>query len=764
MKPNRHRSTDHFPRTRRLAVAVAVASVCSASGVAFAAEGAIEEVIVTAQKRAERLQDVPIAITAMTAGQIEARGVSDVLSLGSMAPNLQVSTYPTSNLTSQVAIRGGGTFNAAMYWEPSVGMYLDGVYLGKAVGSVFDMVDLERIEVLRGPQGTLYGRNTMSGAINYVTRKPSGEFGGTAGIEIGNYGRHVEKLSLDLPKFGIASVSLGVRSEKRDGLVKVSSGPVSEYDDRDKFGARLAVLLDVSKDVKVDYRFDYTKVNQNGQYNQLYRLPPATIAAMRASPVPAISGTANALAPAIPFASQDRLKDVRVDYPSWERMELQGNAITATWALDDRNTLKWISSHRKLDNNDSFDLDGTPVWLFTGKRLADYTQTSHELQWVGNTDRLKYVVGLYHYKDGGYTFNPHENMYGRSNDSSEYGYGGTAKSLYGQVEYTLTDAWTLSAGLRRTQEDKWGSRYKRVWGAAANPATAIMPAVYGTASFSATTPMVSASYKISDRMNVYAKYSEGFKSGSFQGEAPNVAEALRPFKPENQKTYEVGTKLSSEDGRLQLNAALFQNEVDDLQLSQFTGTPGLSLIRNAGKAELKGLELELAWRPVNALRLQAGYGYLDSKYKEYMEAPAANQPVSNVAGNRSMPHAPKHTFNLSADANLGTTAYGRLRAIADYVYTASFYGYAYQINRVDPGRPVADDSKIKGYGLLNLRLVLAGIPVGGPGNADMALWVKNVTNKQQPVNYIDFGPGVGNLMLAYFNEPRTYGMSFNYRW
>ncbi len=764
MKLERRHSTKNNLKTRRLVMAAAVASACCASNLALAAEGAIEEVIVTAQKRAERLQDVPIAITAMTAGQVEARGVSDILSLGALAPNLQVSPYPTSNLTSQVSIRGGGTFNAAMYWEPSVGMYLDGVYLGKSVGSVFDIVDIERIEVLRGPQGTLYGRNTMSGAINYITRKPSGEFGGTAGLEIGNYGRHVEKLSLDLPKFGIASVSVGVRSEKRDGFIKVSGRTQGEFEDRDKFGARLAVLLDVSKDVQVDYRFDYTKVNQTGQFNQLYRLPPATIAAMRASAVPAIAGLGNALAPALPFASQERLKTARVDYPSWERMELQGNAVTATWALDNRNTLKWISSHRKLDNDDSFDLEGTPVWLFTGKRLADYVQTSHELQWVGNTDRLKYVVGLYHYKDGGYTFNPHENMFGSSNDSSEYGYGGTAKSIYGQVDYTLSDAWMLSAGLRRTQEDKWGSRYKSVWGAAARPATAITPAVYGTASFSATNPMVSATYKINDRMNVYAKYSEGFKSGSFQGEAPSAAEALKPFKPENQKTYEIGTKLSSADGRLQLNAALFKNEVDDLQLSQFTGTPGLSIIRNAGQAELKGLELELAWRPVNALRLQAGYGYLSSKYNEYLEASAANQPISNVAANRSMPHAPKHTFNLTADANLGNTAYGRLRAIADYAYTASFYGYAYQINRVDPARPIAEDSKIKGYGLLNMRLVLAGIPVGGPGNADMALWVKNATNKQQPVNYIDFGPGVGNLMLAYFNEPRTYGLSFNYRW
>ena len=748
MQQNIYRRTRHAQH-RPLLMAVAVAAVFTGSVQAEEAKDGIEEVIVTAQKRAERLQDVPIAISAMTASQIEARGVNNILNLEALAPNLQVSSYPTSNLTSQVAIRGGGTVNGAMYWEPSVGMYLDGVYLGKSVGSVFDVVDIERIEVLRGPQGTLYGRNTMSGAVNFITRKPSGEFSGSVGFDIGNYGAHVERATLDLPALGIAKISVGLRSEKRDGLVKTTPGSANaEFDTRDKQGARFAMLLDFSKNFQVDYRYDYTKVDQVGPNNQLYNLnanAPAFLQAAR------------------PYASSSWQETVSTDYPSWERMNLKGHALTLNYQLNDRNTLKWISSHRKLTNDDSFDLDGTPVMLFNGGRDATYRQISHELQWVGNTERLKYVVGVYHYKDDGYTINPHYNMFGASNDSNQYGYGGTAKSLYGQVDYDLSEQWVLSAGLRRTVEDKWGSRYKQVWGANGIRSDAI-PHTYAEASFSATTPMVSATYKFSDRLNVYAKYSEGFKSGGFPGEAPTAVEARTPFAPEKQKTYEVGTKMSSPDNRLQLNAALFWNDVKGLQLSQFTGTPGISLIRNAGQAELKGLELELGWRPVSDLRFQLGYGYLDSKYKEYLEAPAAGLPITNVADNRSVPHAPKHTFNLTADANLGRTSLGRWRAIADYTYTASFYGYAYQFAPVDPVRPLAEDSKIKGYGLLNLRLALASIPIGGPGDADMALWVRNVTDKQQAVNYIDFGPALGSMRLGYFLQPRTYGVSFNYRW
>ena len=224
--------SDVFARSRvhlLLGAAIAATIPCTA----LAQSASIEEIIVTAQKREERLQDVPIAISAVTVEQIEARGIDNVLDLRTLAPNLMVSKYPNSNVVSQIAIRGGVTVNAAMYWEPSTAMYLDGVYLGKAVGSVFEVVDIERIEVLRGPQGTLYGRNTMAGAVNLITRKPSGEFGGTASFEVGDYGHHVEKVTFDMPKMGIARMSFGARSENRDGLVDLTRGsPGTELDSR----------------------------------------------------------------------------------------------------------------------------------------------------------------------------------------------------------------------------------------------------------------------------------------------------------------------------------------------------------------------------------------------------------------------------------------------------------------------------------------------------------------------------------------------------
>ncbi|MBK7250897.1 MAG: TonB-dependent receptor [Gammaproteobacteria bacterium] len=730
----------------RFAIATAIAAAAPAFVQAQqSSEPAIEEVIVTAQKREEKLQDVPIAITAISSEQLTTRGINNMLDLQSVTPNLQVSKYPNSNVVSQVSIRGGVTVNGAMYWEPSTAMYLDGVYLGKAVGSVFDIVDLERIEVLRGPQGTLYGRNAMAGAVNFITRKPSGEFSGSASLELGNYGAHVEKVSLDLPRWGIARLSVAARKEDRDGFVKLTQG--GELDSRDQLGARVALGLDFTDHFVAEYVFDYTHIHQAPMNSQIYRVKPPT------------SGpTAPLFSAAAAYASRDRLGLVSTNYPGYEQLDLHGHALTLTLDLNERNQLKSISSRRTLRNDDSVDFDGTPLGIMTSNRISTFEQKSQELQWVGNSQRLNYVAGLYYYEDDGQTINPHIFFFGT--DSSQYGFGAKAKSAYGQADWHATDALTLTAGLRYTKEDRTGWRFKSVTGAGS-----AIPRVSGDASFSATTPLATIAYKINESLNVYAKYSEGFKSGSLQGEAPSVAEALTPFKPEKQKTYEIGGKFSSSDGRIQLNGAVFYNDITDMQVSQFTGLPGLSVIRNAGAATTKGFELEGVWRPTDALRLQASYGYLDGKYDEFMEAPAPSQPITNVASNRSFPHAPESTLSLLIDARLAQTRSGRLHLVADYSYTSSLYAYAYQIETVDPTRATAGTTKVDGYGLLNLRLGLDEIPFGGPGRADLALWVRNATNEQLPVNFVDLGPGFfADYVVSYYQNPRTYGATFSYRW
>lgn len=717
------------------ALAITAHSQTTAPITAAAEPATLEQVVVTAQKRKEKLQDVPLAATAISASELEARGIANVADLASIAPNLQVSLTPGNSTAAQISIRGSVTTNPALFWEPTVGMYVDGVYVGKSQGSVFDMVDLERVEVLRGPQGTLYGRNTLAGAINLITRKPSGEFGGSASIDIGNYNARVGKVSVDLPALGILKASVGLRAEKRDGWVKTTAGSsVPDLNNRDTQGARVALNFDISRDLQVDYRFDSSRADQNSRFSQVVR-----------SDLPANLGV---------VVSQGRQTTASLDGPSFEKLDLKGHSLTAAWNFNADNTLKYIWAKRDMDWKDALDLDGSPVPLAHTQRLSDYGQQSHELQLVGGAGPINYVAGLYAFKDDGFTNNPQSFFFGSATFDSRYGFTTKANSAYGQLDYKLTDALTLTGGVRHTKEDKTVSRLL-----SAGPTPLIPAGTAAATSFSSTTPMASVGYKLSEQMSVYVRYAEGFKSGGFNGEAQTTAETTTPFRPEKVKSVELGLKSTLAGGKAQVNVALFQNRITDLQQAVFTAAgSAASNIRNVGQATTQGLEVEAAFRPLADLRLQAGYGYLHARFDELLELGV------NVAGNRAVVHAPRHTLSLLADAVLARTSYGKLRGVADYAFTGSHYLYPYQLTQTDPGSAVAANTRVRAAGLLNLRVALSDIPLGAQASGEAALWVRNALDKKQIGNLIDFGPGFGNLTQAYYIDPRMVGVSFTVRW
>ena len=750
--------------TRAASVAAALlAAVVRAQSADDRGEPGIQEVIVTAQKREERLQDVPIAVTALGSEQLQSRGISNISELGSLAPNVQISTATADNTGAQLSIRGAAEINPALYWDPTVGIYLDGVYLGKTLGSVFDLVDLERIEVLRGPQGTLYGRNTLAGAINLVTRAPSGELSGHAEVSYGNYNLRVGSASLDLPQIGIAKISLGGRGELRDGTTQTASGSsVSQLDTRNQSGARFALDLDFTDALRAAYRFDYSDADQQPQNSYLLR-----------ADIPALA----------PYVSSSRLATVSVDGPSFERSKVDGHSLTLSWHVDDDNTLKSISAYRSLQWDDALDLDGSPIPIADTSRLSTYHSLSQELQLVGNTERLKYVGGLYYFKDDGFTNNPQTYFSGTFNFNSTYGFSTRAWSGYGQLDFEATAALTLTAGGRYTQERKGIDRQLGVNFAPGTPFLTLIPAGTTAAqTFSASTPLLSVAYKFSNSINAYAKYAEGFKSGGFNGEfgdtglppdprglgspavvAANIAETRTPFNPEKVRSYELGLKASLAQGRLQLDTAVFQNNTRDLQLSIFQATGAASsIITNAGTATTRGLELDGLWLPVDALRLQVGYGYLTAKYDEFIDNGV------NVADDRAFVHAPKTTFNALVDGRIAQIPWGKLHLLADYTWTDKFYTYPYQLAssgpQYNPTEQVAGNTLIPSIGMLNLRLLLKDIPVYGGATAQVSLWSRNVTNVQKVANNIDFGPSFGNLTVGYFTEPRTYGVDMDVHW
>ena len=701
---------------------------------------ALKEVVVTAQRRSQDIQKVPIAVTSLDEAELTARGIENVADLGAVAPNVTVMNAPGNRTSSAIAMRGAININPAPYWDQPVAMYVDGVFLGKTQGNVFGLLNLARIEVLRGPQGTLFGRNTMAGAVNLVTRAPSGLFTGDASVSLGNYGSKVGKATVDLPAMGKLKVSLGARVERRDGWVKTTPGSAEpELANRRNNAAFVGLEYDATDNLKFNYKFDYTNINQSGPFNQTIH-----------SNVDQAFGIQGII------VNQGRQTIASINSPDYERSRIAGHSLTATWNLGDAGTIKYIGAYRESHWGDGLDLDGSPILFAQTANKSRYHQTSHELQYLGSYDRWNWVGGLYFFEDDGFTDNPQTYFFGAADYNENFGYGTRSRAAYAQVDYKLTDRLTLTAGLRRTLEEKRGSRFEEL----VSPQVVIVPdGTAAKAGFAATTPSLTLAYQVAANNMVYARYAKGFLAGGFNGEAQTVATATTPYQPETQQSYEIGTKNTLLDGRLSLNADIFHNRINNLQQAVFTaqGSSG-STILNVGSSHQNGFELEAHLRATEDLTLGLNYGYLQAKFDKYMIDGV------NVAGQRSVQFAPRTTASLVLDDVLARTSKGVLRATLDYRYTSKFYMYVYPFTQITPPSQLAADTLIRSYGVFNGRIAFGDMDWGHGIQGEVALWAKNLGNKSHIDSIIDFGPGFGSLRTANYNDPRTFGVTATARW
>ena len=740
-----------------------------------AKSGGLAEIVVTAQKREEKLLDVPISITAVNAEQLEARGITSAAGLSGLAPNLFYRSNPGSSLIPTIGIRGSIASQPAIWADPAVGMYIDGIYLGKSQGSVFDIVDLQRVEVLRGPQGTLFGRNTEGGAINFITRKPSGEFKGKASAEYGEYNRKVFGLSVDLPQISIASVSLAIRKEDQDGWIKNANA--QNPGAKDRLSLRGAVRLDLADNLTADYVYDYTKVRDTPNPTSLYALSGwrGTFPTLFG----AAAGTAiqNALEPYVSTSRPSRI-DSNSGYPLISNLNASGHALTLDYHPTDNLELKYIFSHRKSHYNDSGDLDGSPLnsvaltpTVNLGlqnyfNRNTHYKQTSHELQVLGSAlnDNLKYVLGFYHFTDDGDTYGSQFfALFSTPPVASAYGSSTKAQAVYGQIDYTW-DRLTATIGLRYTHERKSGWTHRFNTNGFDGPfLSEIFPYIEYSAKFHGTTPMAALSYKVTDDINIYARVARGFKSGGFSSELSDPR-VVNPYKPQKSLSMELGVKSRLFDNRAMLNLTYFRNRISDQQLSQLLPASTQSFIANAGKSTYQGIEIEAMAKIMDGWTVQLGYGYLHTKFNKFMDN-ALNipgRPLIDTASNKLAPYAPKHSLNLNVDGELWEGDFGRLHLIGDYTYVAKTYLYSVNKSLTAPnagGSYVASLDGMPSLSTLNLRLALSDIPVG-PGKAEISLFVKNVTNESKMIQGIDFGM----YRTANWNDPRTVTGTISYKW
>ncbi|EQB13587.1 TonB-denpendent receptor [Novosphingobium lindaniclasticum LE124] len=746
----------------------------------------IGDIVVTAQKRSENVQNVPIAISAVSSAYLESRGVDSIDKLGTIAPNMKIERAPGSKTVSQISIRGSVTINPAITWEPAVGLYMDGVYIAKAQGSIFDIADLERVEVLRGPQGTLYGRNALAGAVNLITRKPSGELGGTAEFTYGSFDEVKFRGVLDLPKLGIFSVKLSGQYRSRGGLIDIVPNPVPnvpaaqapKVDEADTINSgsfMVQVRAELAENITADYTFDYSRSKQQPQLSQLLQVNENGDPRDIFDPNSPGYASGGAYFPLNLYTDPKRVTTASIDADVYEKTRSYGHALTLTGDFGGA-TVKSTTAYRNLKYSDGLDLDGSPLPVAYTQRITDYHAFSQELQVTGKaiSDKLSYAAGAFYFTEKAETANPQSYFGGATDLDSEYGSHTKALALYTQLDYEFLQGLKLTLGARYTHERKDIRRFFRInYDAASGITSPLVVADIGygdvpDAKYNSFTPAVTLGYELTDQVNVYARYAKGFKSGGFNGEtnvfvAPTAdcpsgaTELCNPYKPETVDSYELGIKTKTFGNRLIFNVSAFRDEHKNMQLAIFTaGTGAASIVRNAGAARIQGLEFETVFHPFDALTLNGSLALLDPKYKRFMDL--VNGVETNVADNRAFPHAPKVTASGGADLKVAQGDWGKLNLYADVSYVAKYYTYPYALATAAPSDQNAHTSQSKGRTIVNLRASLTQLPLLG-AETELSLFVRNLTREASPTNFIDFGPSFGGMVAGYFPEPRTFGVT-----
>jgi len=634
----------------------------------------IEEVIVTARKREESVQDTPIAVSAFTGEGLELRGVTDLSSLDNFAPNLVLNRSPSNSGVTNAAvyIRGIGQNDFSPVIDPGVGIYVDDVYLGRSVGAVLDLVDVERVEVLRGPQGTLFGKNTIGGAISLTSKRPGEEFGGKVGVKVGTDDRLNLRATLDVPLSDSLLTRVSLASFNQDGYVeRVFDG--KDLGDDDTIAARLSTLWLVNDDVEVSFAFDYSRDDENGPPMVLTGIQPINEGFFGPGGAPSMTLFQNtvlaqiaaggivpggeffdpAAASGFPFNFMACFDPSNLNNPSCfnqkyiqpeggtknygsdptkSELEVWGGSVTVNWEINDRLTFKSITAYRTFDGEFFNDNDGGPQNVSQLIDIFDQEQVSQEFQLLGSAfdERLNWIVGFYYFQEEGKNINPVR--FSQVHIQSGGHFDSDSVAVFGQGTYDLTDKLTLTIGLRYTEDTKnyLPDQFFEVFPSPPGqfdvslalppcPGTGlpcvvgdrVLPYIEETTDAEEITPMVNLAYRWSEELMTYFTYSEGFKGGGFTQRIFPPEATLPDFGPEFVKSYEVGFKYDGWDGRMRLNGAIFFTDYSDIQLLVADPTRVGPFVTNAGDADIQGVELELLLAPAEGWLVSASLGYLD---------------------------------------------------------------------------------------------------------------------------------------------------------
>lgn len=735
------------------------------AGAEQATSGTLEEVIVTARKVQENQQDTPIAITALSGDALIERQVFDTTKLTQVVPNLQFGNNAPlagNNASSQVFIRGIGQTDPTSTVDPGVGLYIDDVYIGNAVGGSMGLRDIANVQVLRGPQGTLFGRNTIGGAILLSTVEPGDEFGGTARVGFGSDSLIDAFVALDAPinEHWKARFSGGLR--KQDGYVTRSDG--TDLGDTNTFTFQAKLVWKPTDKVTGHLLGDYTKSDENGSPLVFAAINEAATFPRVASQDAGCPGVVFPTSGPVPMIDDPRCAN---DFqgagpyhnngtdPLTSQFENWGGSLNLTYQVTDDVAVKSISSYRGLSWAGNRDADNTPLVILGTQYDVDGWQWSQEFQLTYQTEALTGVAGIYYFDQGSddivtVALNPPPP--GVQHDSDNNVVRNSSWAVFTQWTYNFNDMFGLTVGGRYT-EDRKGS-YPDQYDLA-TPAVKQVPLQWYRDTFSSFTPSGSLRLRFSDSAMMYLSYSEGFKGGGWNSHfnavlTPAQQDALQEFKPEDAKTTELGVKLDLAGNTLRLNAAIFTSDYTDMQVTYRGPAPAgvAPFITNAGKASIDGAELELTWAPTADWIIEASMGYLDATIDRLDIPPLAVVPPGLVVGN-ALPYAPKYQGHLG----VAYTAHA-----GDFAMTPRL-DLSYQDTTYFDATNTPEIAQLDSYTVLNASFVLG--PAEGKWN--VTLGVNNATDETYPIaGNSSLTTGSGYAEIAYA-RPREYFGLFTYR-
>lgn len=637
--------------------------------------GGLEEIIVTARKVEENLQETPIAITAFSGSALEERQVFDSSLLDQVVPNLQfANNAPLSgnNSSSQVFIRGIGQTDPTAMVDPGVGLYIDDVYMGTAMGGTMTLRDIANVQVLRGPQGTLFGRNTIGGAVLLTTTEPGDGFGGTVRVGTGSDSLVDAFLAVDVPFSDVfkSRFSFGIR--KQDGYVTRTDG--TDLGDTNTYTGMAKFVLTPTDRLTATFAFDYTESDENGSPLVFAAITEdATFARVasfdagcpgmtsNADPVPMIADDrcANDLQSRGPFGNNGTVP-LSSDLENW------GASLRLVWDLTDTLTFKSITSYREITWTGVRDADNTPLPILHTYYDSDGDQFSQELQLTYQSERVTGVFGLYYFENYSndiltVELNPPPPGVQRDSDNNEV--DNRSWAAFTQWTFHATDQLSLTVGGRYTEDEK-GHRSDQY--DFATPEVKQIPYQWYRHTFSAFTPSGSIAYRFSDDAMAYLSYSHGFKGGGWNARFNSVLTAeqlaaLHMFDQEEAETIELGMKLDLLADTLRLNFAVFTSDYTDMQVTYrgpcLTGNVNCGVapfITNAGKSSIDGAEVELTFAPTRDFILEASVGYLDAQIDELEPTDLLIFPPGLEEGN-PLPFAPEWQahFGIAYTAHIG---------------------------------------------------------------------------------------------------------------